>query len=775
MVKKASITKALLPVVLTLYTSLSHSQKTIEEVIVTAQRKEESIRDVSIAIQAFTGSKLKDLGISNIEDLSQNVPGFTYANSGFTVPIYTIRGIGFADQSAGANSAVGVYIDQINLPYPVMTKMATLDIQRVEILKGPQGTLYGRNTTGGAINYIPNKPAGEMEWGGSVSYGRFDEKDVEAYLSGPILPSLGGRIAYREVRSDEGWQKSLTRPEDSLGKKKKQAGRLLFDWQTTENISIQTFGQWWKDESDTQAPQAFKLEPVNPNFVDPRVRDHPLVPRNTGDMRVADWPTTDKWRLDEDFLMGGVTLSWLLPKNMILHYAGSYQDFDSNKSGATYSGLSIRHSEALLDFDIEAYSHELRLEGVLFDSVDWMLGVYASDDEVDQTFFFFSETASSGMPNPVIPTGNSVTDTPTTVSNQVSRTRAIFSHNEWQALNYLKITLGARYTEDEKDYAGCMKDSPERRSTGVGLAAAFNAVSLLQGGEGDIPPGGCVTLDDEGNTVGLVERKLKENSLAFRTAIDWTPTESSLYYLSYSRGFKAGSFPNHPTVRERQLQAVSQEQVDAVEIGSKNTFFERRMELNTAAFYYDYKDKQLFSNINDEFFGPLPALANIPNSKVKGAEVEISAIPLDGLNLAFAATYLKTEIDEFVGINQKGNTVDTSGNEFNYTPNWSYSLDVSYRRHIFGEVDFVVGTSANYTGDSKSSLDEDPDFFMDDYTIVNYRVGLKHSDDMFSVLFWGKNVTNEFYVNNVCTCASDTVTRWVGPPQAYGVTISYRH
>lgn len=730
--------------------SPAYSQDVIEEVIVTAQKKEESLKDVSIAIQAFTGDKLKDLGISDVEDLSQNIPGFTYANSGFTIPIYTIRGIGFSSQSAAAKSAVGVYVDQINIPYAIMTKMATLDIQRVEVLKGPQGTLFGRNNTGGAINYVINKPTTELEWGGSLGYSRFKTHDIQTFVSGPITSSLGARGAYREIRSDEGWQYSLTRPDDERGKKKRQSGRLVLEWQTTDNINLQTFGQWWKDESDSQAPQAFKIEPVNPDAVDPRVRDHPLIARNTDDMRIADWPTFNPWRLDEDFLMGGMNLSWMLPKGIVLHFAGSYQDFDSNESGVSYSGISVSHSEQFVDIDIEAYSGELRLEGSLFDSVDWKLGVYGSDEEVDQNFIIFTETVSSAFPNPLLPTGTIITESPEQIGNQVSRSRAVFSHVEWQALSYLKFTLGLRYTDDEIDYAGCIREDVERRGpTRIGMAATFNAISLSEGGDGGIEDGECITLDENGNSVGLVERTLNENSLSFRMAIDWTPNDFSLYYLSYSRGFKAGSFPNNASVRERQLEGVVQEQVDAIEIGSKNTFFGRRLDVNTAAFYYDYKDKQLFSNINDDFFGPLPVLDNVPDSTVSGAELELAAIPVSGLTVAIAAAYLDTEIGGFTQINQKGDKVDVSRNEFNFTPNWSYTFDVSYRRNIISNKDFIIGSNVSYTGESKSGLDDDPDFLMHDYTLVSYRVGIKSSDDSLSLLFWGKNITNEFYINNV--------------------------
>ncbi len=182
----------LVPAALLLFSPAASSQEEsvktrsslIEEVVVTAQKREQSSQDVGIAVSAFSGDTLNQLGVQDTTDISSMVPGFTFADSGYSIPTYTIRGIGFADISQAGSSTVGVYIDEIILPYPAMTKGANLDLERVEVLKGPQGTLYGRNTTGGAVNYISNKPAEDFEAGFSASYGKYNRSELEAYVSG---------------------------------------------------------------------------------------------------------------------------------------------------------------------------------------------------------------------------------------------------------------------------------------------------------------------------------------------------------------------------------------------------------------------------------------------------------------------------------------------------------------------------------------------------------------------------------------------------------------
>ena len=190
--------------------SVMHSSHalTVEEVIVTAQKREQSANDVNVAISAFSGEDLAEIGVVDTRDLGNLTPGFSYSDSGRNAPIYSLRGIGFNEQSQTASSTVGVYMDEVALPFPVLTKGANLDLQRVEILKGPQGTLYGRNTTGGAINYIANTPTETFAAGIKGSYGRFDTTDLEGYVSGPISETAGIRFAFRNIHAGEGWQKT---------------------------------------------------------------------------------------------------------------------------------------------------------------------------------------------------------------------------------------------------------------------------------------------------------------------------------------------------------------------------------------------------------------------------------------------------------------------------------------------------------------------------------------------------------------------------------------
>src|SRR4029453_14123084 len=244
---------------------------TLEEIVVTAQKREQSINDVGMSITAVSGESLQARGIDSAADLVQVVPGFSYSQTQFDMPVYTLRGVGYYESSLAANPAVSVYVDEVPLPYPAMVRGALLDLQRVEVLMGPQGTLFGQNATGGAINYIANKPTSTFAAGGTAEYRRFDTMSLEGYVSGPLTDTIGARLALSSVQSD-GWQQGLQRG-DELGSTDEVVARLLVDFNPTDTLAIRFNANGWRDRSDSQAPQhrgisvAVPGVPLDPAFV----------------------------------------------------------------------------------------------------------------------------------------------------------------------------------------------------------------------------------------------------------------------------------------------------------------------------------------------------------------------------------------------------------------------------------------------------------------------------------------------------------------------------
>lgn len=198
------------------------------EIVVTAQKRAQSINDVGLSITAASGEFLAERGVTDVAGLTAVVPGLVYTPSPYATPVYTLRGVGYYDNALAGSPTVSVYVDEVSLPFPVMTPGATLDVERVEVLKGPQGTLYGQNATGGAINYVSAKPTDTTQAGIDIGYSRFDTFEVNGFVSGPLTDTLRVRAAGRAVEGGP-WQKSYTR-DDELGRTRKFFGRVLFDW-----------------------------------------------------------------------------------------------------------------------------------------------------------------------------------------------------------------------------------------------------------------------------------------------------------------------------------------------------------------------------------------------------------------------------------------------------------------------------------------------------------------------------------------------------------------
>src|ERR1700731_1546901 len=232
------------------------------EIIVTAEKRDERLRDVPLSVTAATGDQLRLLGGNSAADLEKIVPGFTYRQSQNGTPVFAIRGIGFYSEQAAVAPTVTIYQDQIPLPYARMAEGVPMDVERVEVLKGPQGTLFGQNSTAGAVNYVAAKPKDSFASGVDLTYGRFNEVDAGGYVTGPLMEGVDARLALRHEHRDD-WQVNSINPDNTIGTHDLTIGRLLFDIKPTDKLKIGLNLNGWMDRSDTQQTQARGYLPVS--------------------------------------------------------------------------------------------------------------------------------------------------------------------------------------------------------------------------------------------------------------------------------------------------------------------------------------------------------------------------------------------------------------------------------------------------------------------------------------------------------------------------------
>ena len=752
----------------------------ITEIIVTAQKRAQSINDVGMSINAISGDVLASQRLTSTADLTRVVPGFNVASTVSGAPVYTLRGIGFNARNLSALSAVSVYLDEVPLSYTYMTGGPLLDVERVEVLKGPQGTLYGQNSTGGAINYIAKKPTETIEAGAELSYGRFDLVDASAYISGPVSDTLGARLSVRGIRSD-GWQKSITRNDD-FGGQRSLAGRLLLHWEPTDSVRFQFNANGWKDRSDSTAFQIIGINPSNRACFDGTPpgclllggAQYPLYdevvnfPQRGDSLRAADRDADVDYRSDSDFyqlsLRGDVDLS----SDVTLTSISAYSHFNLG-TARDLDGTPFRISNFFGQGRIRAINQELRLSGNAGETLNWIVGGNYSDDRirerVDNPAGGTSIGQSFGLDNAV------------TVSRLHRSSWAVFANADYELAPELTLTAGARHTEVKMNFTGCTKDPGDG--------------SLLIAFAGTAGPGECVTYLDVTSVPpnqGEVTQRVKESSVSWRAGLNWQPDQDLLLYANISRGFKSGDIPAITALAESQLQPVKQEKVTAYEAGAKLTLMGGAVQLNGAIFHYDFVNKQLQTTIQT-FLGLAEATQNIPKSRVNGAEIELTVQPLDGLIFNTGVGYTDTKIGTFSTFTpitsptwpppaaaepfSSASFSDVSGQPFNLSPKWQINGNLQYDWRLNSKLGMFAGVSATHSSSTPSLVGASSQFRLEAYTLIDVRAGITGPDERWQVMLFGRNVTSEHYSVGAQT-AFDVSGLYPGMAMTWGVTVGVK-
>lgn len=743
----------------------------LAEIVVTAEKRAERLQDVPLSITAATGDQLRELGITNTDDLAKLVPDFTFVKSAYGLPIYFIRGVGFYDTSLGVSPAVTVYTDQIPLPYSPMARGATLDLERVEVLKGPQGTLFGENSTGGAINYIAAKPTDTFQAGTDVTYGRFEEVDVGGFVSGPISDTLSARLAVRnEYRGD--WQEGYTTPEQ-IGEKRFLDSRLTVDWKPSDVARFELQVTGWRDTSDTQQPQFIQYDPLTTPAEGGRPPGFPIAsfPPAPDDPRAAAWVPGGPFKQDNTFYQFGLRGDINLGNNITLTSLTSYADFNGHLPedfDATVYDADITTDNG----EISSLFQELRVSGTVGDRTKWMLGGNFQHDVVDEQFIFDPASNSGDHIGPYD------WDSFLIDNNQDVSTKSVFGSLDFALTERLTAQVAARYTDQDRLYTGCTRDNGNGQ-----IAQAFTYLSSsLTGRPQYIAPGDCITLSENLTPAPFIKQTLDQDNAPWRVSLNWKPDTNTLLYANVTKGFKAGSFETSGQATAAENTGVPQESVLAYELGTKDTI-SRSVEIDGAAFYYNYLDKQLFGYAIIEPFGNLPSLVSIPKSRIVGAEFNTILRPLDGLQITVGATYLTSRVLANPP-NPTGpfGTIGTFvGDSFPYTPRWQGVADALYTMPFSGTLNAFVGgalsgrteTTAALSSNVASTEAKDGLLNIPGYALLDLRTGVEARNGVWHLELWGRNVTNKFYVTSA-THEADYVYRFAGMPATFGVTGVYR-
>lgn len=733
------------------------------EIIVTAQKREQTLSDVPMSVTALNGEQLAMRGITSVESLAKVTPGLSYVESGNGVPVYSLRGVGFFDNALGARPTVSVYQDEVPLPFLSMAQGAALDLARVEVLKGPQGTLFGQNATGGAINYIAAKPTQDFSAGMTFGYSRFNTIDANGYVSGQLAPGVGFRASGRVLHGGD-WQRSVTR-DASLGQKRFYQGRLLLDLQPGERTTIRLVATGFRDKSDTQAAQLQQLIVQVPAFA----ANVPLIftfPKAPGDNRAADWDAGRDYGRNSRFYQFSARAEHELSDALRVTSLTAYAHMKVHHL-VDQDGMPVTASLNDISGQLSSFYQELRLSGEAGPAQFVVGGNYQRDktDEFDRLRSPYTTFNFSSLP---LGTGSALD----LDSHQRARTIAAFANVDVELSSQFTAHGGIRYTRDKLHHEGCpLAGDADTAGT---FSRRFSALRAQRG----LPPivipvGGCLSLDDT-LTPARDNGDLKEDNLSWRAGLDWKPLPHMLVYLNVSRAYKAGSASPIPSFGVQALAPVTQESVLAYEAGFKLPIAGRALEATGAVFYYDYSDKQLLGRkvVEPNILGALPGVVNVPKSRIKGAEFQINANPVGGLILSAGGTYIDSEVTgDFNNFTILSVPANFKGDDFPYTPKYQLVADGQYDAPLNEDLNAMIGFTVNYRSGTNAGFGSDPRLNIHGYSIVDARTGIRSTDRSWAATFFVRNLMNTYYWINIARL-SDAIRRYAGQPRTYGLELN---
>jgi len=718
----------------------------IEEVVVTAQKRAQSVNDIGVSASAFGGDDLKRLKVESAIDLGAHTPGLVAVNatSGGT-PIFAIRGVGLDDFSANNTSGVGVYTDEVFASAPALLNGQIFDVERVEVLKGPQGTLYGKNTTGGAINFISNKPTEEFEGYIEADYSRWDRVEITSAVSGAINESMRGRIAVNLVDQGEGWQKDVNTGKE-YGKDESQAIRGLLDFDISSDTSGFLKAYYTKDNSTPLSPHAEQQETWGHAELN--------SPTDPGKVAVGD---LDIGRDEEGFGLALTLNMGFEPFTLtsITAWDTYEQDVVDN-----YDGTSTSVDNEFLKSDIEQFSQELRFTGNTEGAFSWILGFNYSVESVeinttaDDSFLAFED-----------PSNAVGADLLTGDYTQVTESYGVYLHTDTELNDELTLTVGVRYSLDDRSFDG--------RASNHDLSGFFD------------------------DTIALLDESHDEDGVTGKIGLDWAPNNNWLIYSNVATSYKTGIFYGSATLDSdpgRGWGYAKPEEVVSFEAGFKATLLDDTLQINGAAFMLEYENRQSIINFVENGFSTFlgfdvvdVTMINVPESEVDGAELDIRWLPFEGLDLRFGAAYLNSKVTkapttgDMRGISDDASqpsTVDhvlsniAVGAELAQSPEWSYNSQVSYEWVVGNNLIARVQTSYSWLDEQGGGVGGDPNLVTETVSSLDAQVSVTDADDSWAVTLWGKNLEGDDAETYAFSGFAGRVV-YRKQPASYGVTVNY--
>ncbi len=727
----------------------------IEEVVVTAQKRTESAQNVPISMAAFSGQRLEDSGFDSFADLTMMSPSLQIGNFG-SVTFINMRGIGNENTTAGGDPGVALHYDGVYLGRPVAYLFTAFDSQRVEILRGPQGTLYGRNATGGSINYVTKKPTDELEGELDLTVGDYDWLRTRGVINLPLGDRARSRlVAFRETR--DGYTKNAV-PGGTRGNDADNFGfRAHLDIDLTDAASLLLTGTYVESGgvgSQAELREAFPGSTSNPMIPlagPPGFAFSPMGPASgipagntyvdsdgrvvVNDLEAFRESKDLRENQDNDFLLLSATFNWDLPGVSFKSITAYGETSFESRKDEDYSSVDL--AELLLTEEAEQFSQELQVISAADAGLQWIVGAYYFTEDAARQSRFFRNRYDVFASIFGVESGFDVGGSAETES------WAIFGQATWDVSDSFSLTGGIRYTNDEKDgfnngfqFAGAPYSDP--------VADSWDEVS-------------------------------------YRFSADWRLTPDAMLFASYSTGYKSGGINQVAAPSRGAINAIyDPEQVDAFEVGIKTLLLDGRLQWNTSAYRNEYDDLQF------QIFGPAgPEAFNASGAKVQGIEVELLAVITETLGADLSIGITDSEFDD-----QVISGAQIGGNQVQRTPDLTYSLGLSKDWNQSSGASWRLRIEYAYTDEIfYTALNRDAGFadpggsdLADDYENLNVRLFRYSADGKWTIELAATNLTDEAQEGNILRGigfidvpgGGGTETITYNPPRQISGRLAYR-
>lgn len=688
----------------------------LDEVITTAQKRTQSTQDVPVTVNALTASTIEKAAVTNVDGIVNLIPGLNSRSDGPTQTVFAVRGIGTNAFGVGVDASVGVFIDDVYTGHPVLANAAFFDVERVEVVKGPQGTLFGRNTSAGAISVISKKAEiGQNYANLKVGFGNDGQQLYQGIANFATGENGALRISAKYEKADGPYENGFTGNE--LNGKDGYQVRASLNQELSDRLRLNLVGEISAEDSYYGL---IAIDPADRETIPETVYQAAREDVDVNTLRLA---ANVKYDLSDSITLTSIT-SYLDIDSVTTPNDFSLASFDLDIGDVSFSPGENSIPLAVLPFrepgEFEFFSQELRLNGS-GDKVDWFVGAsYNRDnlfndtslvgyDEDVVTGLFFgvadcAEAANSFMVDPAVCSTSAEEHSPADVD---SESMGIYGDVTYDVSDQFHVTVGGRLSYDKKSMV--LDVQP-----GTGLLGAL--------GTAIVKP-----------ITGMGTGSESWTQFSPRIALDYQFSSDVMAYASYNKGYKVGGF-NSSLDENGDLVVVDPETNNAYEIGIKTDLAGGRARLNAAAFYSDYGNFQVEIQNGASF-----NILNVADATVKGFEVEGTFLAAEGLQLQLAYTYLDTEQKNAVATATTGENLPFAP-ENAFTAVANYDFDTS-----LGDVNLQASYSHTDKQWNTIFASQSPDLFSDSHQSLDARIGLTSSDDRWSIALLGQNLTGDRY------------------------------